>query len=78
MLTSFLTHKINKYYQQNSRLPNDDKELVNFAKENDLVLELSKFKTFHYYYSSDSTITLDYELRSSDIEGSFNIQINRN
>jgi len=67
---------LKKFYQKSNRLPSDDSELIKFCAEDSIDLDLSKFSKFHYYLSSDSTITLDYELKStSKIKGSFSIDI---
>lgn len=67
---------LKKFYNQNQRLPNNDQELLTFVREQNLTLDLAKFKTFHYQQSSDTTITLDYELASkSEIKGSFSIDL---
>ena len=67
---------LKQFHTESHRLPNDDDELLTFCNEKDISLDLSKFSKLTYHLSSDSTITLDYELNSSNItKGSFDIDI---
>ena len=63
---------LSAFYKENKRLPEDNNELELYAKKNKIGLDLSKFKTFHYYQKSDTTFVIDYELLPpSQVKGTF-------
>jgi hypothetical protein len=68
---------LKNFYQESSRLPADNDELIKFCQSRNDSLDLSDFSKFEYYLNSDSTsITIDFELKSSpDNKGSFSIDI---
>jgi hypothetical protein len=67
---------LKNFYHESNRLPTDDAELLKFCEEKNITLDLSGFSKFNYYMSSDSTITIDFELKSSsENKGSFTIDI---
>ncbi len=67
---------INKFFQEENRLPKDNDELQDYAVKNNIPLDLSGFKKFTYQVISDSTYSFDFEI-SSKAKGGGTITINR-
>jgi len=67
---------INKFFQEENRLPKDNNELQDYALKNNIPLDLSVFKKFTYQMISDSTYTFDFEI-SSNAKGGGTITYNK-
>jgi DNA phosphorothioation-dependent restriction protein DptG len=66
---------INKFFQEENRLPENNDELQDYALKNNIPLDLSVFKKFTYQMISDSTYTFDFEI-SSKAKGGGTMTIN--
>jgi hypothetical protein len=67
---------INKFFQEENRLPENNDELQDYASKNSIPLDLSVFKKFTYQVVSDSTYTFDFEI-SSNVKGGGTITYNK-
>jgi hypothetical protein len=59
---------LSRYHADKGRLPVDRAELLRYAAETGIALDLSKFKTFEWKMTSDSTCSLAFEI-ASDVKG---------
>jgi hypothetical protein len=66
---------INSFYKENNRLPTNNDELVKFASDNKMPLDLSVFKIFSYSMNTDSTYIVKFEI-NADAKGVGSITIN--